>query len=478
MSISSSLYTGMSSLFCLGEKVNTLGDNIANVNTTGFRANQLNFEDILFESTHSGGVKFNKNGVTSNFSSEGSMQSSPVATHMAISGDGFFILSDEEDTDSAYYTRAGEFTFDAEGYLRNPGDYIVQGYQFGGDGSEGTSLTDIQLNLIAPPATVDSPDPVPRLVSAPSASTKITLITNVDTRSEDNSPAADDWGLFSNWDATNAEPLGSSDYEHRADHFLYDDSGDRHSIAVYYDKTSQDSVWEYLVTAPPEDPQPASPKDGVLARGTITFSGNGYIEDMTLDNYQSGAWTAGTANNNGYHSFSTSFSGAGSIELDMGANEVNGIWQHASQSSTQFGLGSYTTFSNTDGYGEGDLTAFSVTTDGIIRASFDNGVTSDLYRVGLANANDPSSRLKRIGNSLFRTKADPSDEGGGIEDLEDNIPGESGLGRIMGSSLESSNVDLTEQFGDLIFTQRAFQANSKSMVAADEMLQTLIALSR
>jgi len=468
----------MSSLFSLGEKINTVGDNIANINTTGFRANQVNFEDILFEATNSGGVKFNGSGVTSNFASEGSIQSSPVATHMAISGNGFFILADAEDSASTYYTRAGEFNFDADGYMRNPGDYIVQGYQFSADGAEGTSLADIQLDLTTPPATVANPDPVARLVSAPSASTKLTLVTNVDAGSEDNSPAADDWGLFGNWDATNAQPISSSDYEHRADHYIYDDSGDRHSIAVYYDKTSQDNVWECLVTAPPEDPLTANPTDGVLARGTITYSGSGYIEDMTLDNYQGGGWTAGTTNANGYHTFSTAFSGADSIEFDMGTNEVDGIWQEAGQTSTQFGFGSYTAFSNSDGNGEGDLTAFTVTTDGIIRASFDNGVTSDLYRVALANANDPSSRLKRIGNSLYRTKTDPSDEGGGTGVLEDDIPGESGLGSIIGSSLETSNVDLAEQFGDLIFTQRAFQANSKSMVAADEMLKTLIALSK
>ena len=478
MSISSSLYTGMSSLFCLEEKMSTLGDNIANVNTTGFRASQLNFEDILSESTQSGGVRFNQNGVTSNFSSEGSVQSSPVATHMAISGDGFFILTDEEDAGSTYYTRAGEFNFDAEGYLRNPGGYIVQGRQFGSDGSEGTSLTDIQLNLTAPPATDENPDPAERLVSTPIASTKLTLITNVDARSQDNSSAADDWGLFNNWDATNAEPISLSDYGHRADHHIYDDTGDRHSIAVYYDKTSQDGVWEYLVTAPPEDPLTANPTDGVLARGTLTFSGYGYIAEMKLDNYQGGGWTAGTTNDDGYHTFSTPFSGAGSIELDMGAKEVSGTWQSAGQASTQFGFGSYTVFSNTDGYGEGDLTTFTVTTAGIIRANFDNGVISDLYRVGLAKANDPSSRLKRIGNSLYQTKTDPSAGGGGTAVLEDDIPGESGFGSILGSSLETSNVDLVEQFGEMIFTQRAFQANSKSMVAADEMLKTLIALSR
>jgi len=318
----------MSSLLCLGDKINTLGDNIANVDTTGFRANQSNFEDILFESTQSGGVRFNKNGVTSNFSSEGSMQSSPVATHMAISGDGFFILTDEDDAGSTYYTRAGEFSFDSEGYLRNPMGYIVQGRQFGSDGSEGTSLTDIQLNLTAPPATVENPDPVERLVSTPSASTKLTLITNVDARSQDNSPAADDWGLFTNWDATNAEPISLSDYGHRADHYLYDDAGDRHSIAVYYDKTSQDGVWEYLVTAPPEDPLTANPTDGVLARGTITYNGYGYIADMTLQNYQGGSsWSADlTPNSDGYLAFATPFSGAASVELDMGAKEVSGTW--------------------------------------------------------------------------------------------------------------------------------------------------------
>ena len=242
-------------------------------------------------------------------------------------------------------------------------------------------------------------------------------------------------------------------------------------LEFFFDKTATDSTWEYLITAPPAG-LGATSDEGVLARGTLTFGGDGILESMTMENYQGGGWTAGTPNANGYLAFQTPFSGATSIELDLGINYPAGSWQPTAQASTQFGSGSYNIFSTADGYGEGDFTNFSITSEGIIRASFNNGVTSDLFRVGLANSNDPASHFQRIGYSLYQ--ADP--ESAAL--ITSDTPGNAGLGKIMGSSLESSNVDMAEQFGDLIFTQRAFQANSKSMVAADEMLKTLIALKR
>ena len=170
MSISSSLYTGMSSLFCYSDKLGTIGDNIANVNTTGFRAGQVSFEDILVEATNTGSVRLSPAGIKSDFSEEGAIQSSRIATNMAITGEGLFILSDPDATGATYYTRAGEFSFNSDGNLVNPRGYTVQGYQFDATGTEGTLLGDIQLNLTTPAATLWNPTPVPRLVSAPSAS--------------------------------------------------------------------------------------------------------------------------------------------------------------------------------------------------------------------------------------------------------------------------------------------------------------------
>ena len=448
MSISSSMYTSMSSLFCLEKKMAVLGDNIANISTTGFRSSQVSFEDVLSQATGTGGVRLNPAGFTSDFSKEGSTEASNTTTHMAISGDGFFILRDPEDTGSTYYTRAGGFIFNSEGYLVNPGGYIVQGYEFSDQGTEGTTLADIQLNLTTPAATPDNPNPAPRLVSSPSPSTRLTLKSNVDARSQDHSPG----GLFDKWDATNEVPISLNDYELRADHYIYDSSGDTHAIAVYYDRDigQGDNVWEYLITSEGE----------VLASGDITFDSYGYINAMS-----------GTPNDNGYITFQTPFAGAGTIEFDVGVRYVNGLWQRDTQTTTQFGYASHTKFSNTDGYGEGDLIDFSVTNDGIIRARFDNGVISDLFRVGLAKSIDPSSRLHRIGSTLYQADSQSAD-------LIVGSPGNSGLGTILGNSLETSNVELVEQFGELIFTQRALQANAKGIVAADEMIKTAMGLKR
>ncbi len=457
MSISSSLYTGMSSLFALEEKLGTIGDNLANINTTGFRANQVSFEDILFEATNSGSVRLSPAGIKSDFSEEGAVQISRIATNMAITGEGLFILSDPDATGAAYYTRAGEFSYNSEGYLVNPRGYIVQGYQFDAQGTEGTALTDIQLNLTMPAPTIWSPTPVPRLVSLPSASTRLTLNTNIDAGSTDHPPG----GLSLAWDARNAVPMGLGAYELRSAQDIYDDASVTHTIELFFAKTSA-NTWEYLITAPPAVPG-ATKAEGVLDQGTLTFGTDGILASMTM---------AGGTLSNEYLAFSTGFSGAANIELDLGINYTDGSWQPTPRASTQFGHGSYTIFSKTDGYGEGDFTNFSVTSEGIIRAGFNNGVNSDLFRVGLANSNDPASHFKRIGYSLYQ--ADPDS----AALITSDKPGSAGLGKIMGSSLETSNVDMAEQFGDLIFTQRAFQANSKSMIAADEMLKTLIALKR
>jgi len=447
MSISSSMYTSMSSLFCLEKKMAVLGDNIANVSTTGFRGSRVSFEDVLSQATGAGGVRLNPAGFTSDFSKEGSTEASDTATHMAISGDGFFILRDPEDTSSTYYTRAGGFSFDSEGYLVNPGGHIVQGYEFSDQGTEGTTPADIQLNLTTPAATVDNPDPAPRLVSPPSASTRLTMISNIDARSQDHSPG----GLLGSWDGTE---IDSENYELRAEHYIYDSSGDTHSIEVYYDRdiAQGNNVWEYLIASEGE----------VLASGDITFDSYGYINAMS-----------GTPNDNGYITFPTPFAGAGTIEFDAGVtyDVDDGVWERGTLTTTQFGYGSYAKSANSDGYGEGDLMDFSVTSDGIIRARFDNGVISDLFRVGLAKSIDPSSHLHRIGSTLFQADSES-------EDLITGIPGSSGLGIILGNSLETSNVELAEQFGELIFTQRAFQANSKGIVAADEMIKTAMGLKR
>jgi len=457
----------MSSLFCLGDKLGTLADNIANINTTGFRAGQVSFEDILIATTNTGGVRLSPAGVKSDFSEEGSIQPSPIATNMAITGEGFFMLRNPDETNPAYYTRAGEFSFNSDAYLVNSRGYIVQGYQFDDQGTQGTVLTDIQLALTTPAPSLWSSAPAPRLVSSPQASTRLTLNINADAGSQDHSSG----GLLGQWDATNPDPIDSSAYELRASQSIYDDTGTKHAIEFFFDKTGQANTWEYLISAPPAGLGTA-PDQGVLARGAITFGGDGYIENMSMDNYQGGAWVAGTPNGNGYLTFQTPFTGAGSIELDLGTSYAGGSWQPAGQTSTQFGYGSHTRFSKADGYGEGDLLNFSVNSEGIIRARFDNGVTSDLFRVALANSNDPSSHFKRTGHTLYQ--ADSGSQGTIIDDT----PGNAGLGMIMGGSLENSNVDMAAQFGDLIFTQRAFQANSKSMVVADEMLKTLIQLKR
>jgi flagellar hook protein FlgE len=456
----------MSGLFSLGEKMGALGDNVANVNTTGFRANEINFEDVLFETTHTGGVRIGQGGTESDFSIEGNIEPSHLSTHMAITGDGFFMVRDAELSDSRYYSRAGEFNFDLDGYLVNPRGLILQGYPFDINGVEGTTLEDIQLPLTTPAPTLFDPDPEPTLIDPARASTRVSMVGNLDSNAQDNSPL----GLFSQWDGTSSDPLGIDAYGLRADFEVTEDTGARQPVAVFFDKTSGTNTWEYLITSPTPGGG-ATSDEGVLARGILNFGSSGSLQDMTIENYNGGAWSAGGPGANGYLTFQTPFSGITDLEFDLGYQYTGSAWQPDTNATTQVAEGSITLWTDADGNDQGGLLTFDVSREGIIRASFDNGNSTDLFRVGLATFDDPVSRLQRQGYTLYL--ADPD----GPDPVIDH-PGSSGLGMIMGYSLENSNVDMGEQFGEIILTQRAFQANSKGIVAADEMLKTLMQLKR
>jgi flagellar hook protein FlgE len=136
---------------------------------------------------------------------------------------------------------------------------------------------------------------------------------------------------------------------------------------------------------------------------------------------------------------------------------------------TQFAGNSFSEISQ-NGYPEGSLTGYTVGIDGVIRGSYDNGETRDLARVALANFQNPAG-LAQLGGTIFQKSVNSGE-------ARINTPIESGMGKIVPSSLEMSNVDLSEEFTDMITTQRGFQANSRIITTSDEMIQELVNLKR
>ncbi len=471
MSLSSALFSGISGLSTLGNSMTVIGDNIANVNTVGFKASRVTFQDVLSQTvaTTAGTAQVGRGtsltDISSTFS-QGSFESTDSTTDLAIGGEGFFIVRDPTNSNDEYYTRAGAFTFDKDGNFVNPAGYIVRGWGLNAStGEDEGSITDIALTSFT---------------SSPSASTKITVITNVDSDSSSNT--AD---LHETWDGSASTYIGSTNYEYQTTVKVYDSLGSTHDITIYYDLGSSANNWEYIITCDPsEDERSAATGagQGLLARGTFTYSTSGSITSHTMDTFSGinalsdagGGWTTETAGTNGYLIFDASFISGSTqqIEMNVGScyNTSNTTWEPESMSSSQFSSASSTTFQSADGYGAGALQSVTVATDGVITGAYSNGEVIPLFRVALAKFQN-EQRLYKEGGNLFRETRTSGEPVTGQ-------PGTNGLGYISPNSLEQSNVDIATEFVKMITTQRGFQANSKIITVTDQMLAELISLKR
>jgi len=463
MSLTSSLYSGISGLRATGDSMQIIGDNLANTNTTGFKSANYSFEDLLSQSisTQAGSAQIGRGTALSDISTswtQGSFETTGNSTDLAISGDGFFIARNF-DNDSTYYTRAGEFGFDNEGNLVSSNGYIIQGWELNEDGEAIGAVTDITLDSFTSP---------------PQESSEVSLIVNLDADAANNTA-----GLETVWDGTADTPIESVSYEYQTAVTVYDSLGNTHDVTLYFDKNSDTlSEWEYLITCAPEEDLragvAATSDQGMLGYGTITFSeSSGEITGMTMNNYDG---TALTQNTTGYFEFTSDFLGgaAGATEqnvaLNLGTRWNAGSWENEGQSTTQYATESTTTFQTADGYGAGALQAVDVGTDGTITGSYSNGASIPLYRIALANFVNVDG-LKKLGGSLY---AETSESGAATT----NFPGTSGLGSISPNSLEQSNVDIASEFVKMIQIQRSYQANSKIITTVDDMLSNTINMKR
>ncbi|MFH1487588.1 MAG: flagellar hook protein FlgE [Pseudomonadota bacterium] len=468
MALSSALFSGISGLSTLGSAMQIIGDNIANVNTVGFKGSSFTFQDLLSQatSTMSGTAQVGRGtglGDVSCIFGQGSFESTGNTTDLAIGGQGFFAVRQSE-SDSLYYTRAGNFRFDKAGYLVNPEGYVVQGWELDPEtGEDVGSVTDILLtSFTSPPQETD----------------QIEVIVNLDSDGANNSAGAN--ALSTTWDGEASPPLAESAYEYQSTLKVYDSLGSTHDITVYFDKAETASQYEFIVTCNPSEDQRAPADDsqlGLLARGLVKFnSGSGIITDIDLDlNDGDLTWTPqaeATDLSNGYFTFSSTFiSGNPSlIELNLGARYDGASWVSGSLATTQFARASTTTFQSANGYGAGDLQGVDVDVDGGVTGSYSNGVIIPLFRVALAKFTNLNG-LKKEGGNLF---TETRDSGTAIT----NKPGTNGLGNIAPNSLEQSNVDIAAEFVKMITTQRGFQANSKIITVTDQMLAELINLKR
>ncbi|NDV20758.1 flagellar hook-basal body complex protein [Pseudodesulfovibrio sp. JC047] len=334
MGLGASLYSGISGLTAHSERMTVIGNNLANVNTTGFKGARMQFEDLMSTdfSTVNGvgqvgrGVRVST--VYSDFG-QGAFESSSEATDMAISGDGMFLVSPLGE-DMKYFSRAGNFRFDQDGFLVDPHGYILQGWEIERSStsvtttSSNTSLSPRSARIIGTPTDIR----LENFQSEPNPTTNVSMVTNLDPTAPDNSSSSTDpyFAMFSNWHGDKETPLPPTLYSYSSTLKVYDDIGTAHNLTVYYDQVTMsnaggDTVWEYMVTCEPNaDRRILSGMDGqdtsigqaetsaagVLMIGTMTFT-TGQLSGMSAYTLKSnGGGSVKDLNNWSLADFSTS----------------------------------------------------------------------------------------------------------------------------------------------------------------------------
>lgn len=428
MSIIRTMTTGASGMRAESEALGVVSDNIANVNTVGFKRSRAVFEDVLGRSVMGGNAVAGGGSRVSQITqmwTQGALVTTGVPTDLALSGDGFFVVQGAVDgTDGQFYTRAGQFRVDANGYVVNSDGLRVQGYQADDSGAISPTVGDLQVDGITLPAT---PTDI------------VELGANLSADPLTGPPIA--------WDPLN--PDGDA----TATVTVYDSLGQAHQGTVWFINNGGGS-WDWHVTVDGGEITGGTagvPFEG--ANGTLTFNTNGSLQAETTvaSNFDFLGATPGQ-----------------SISFDFGSSIAEGGTGFGG--TTQLAGASTVNMTRQDGFSGGVVQGIRVDADGTITGIFGNGQDRALGRVAIASFAS-NEGLARSGQNLWsETRASG--------EVLLGAAGTGGRGSVVAGALESSNVDIGAEFVDLISYQRGFSANSKIITTADEMYQELVNLRR
>jgi len=413
-----SLFAGISGLNANATAMTVIGDNIANVNTTAFKANRSSFANMLSQSLTGAGNGDIGRGVefwgTSATWSQGNVENTGSPTDLAVNGKGFFILQD--DMGLNFYSRAGEFAFDRNGDLVNPDGLFVQGYEVTAVAPDGTLSLGNILNINIPGEST----------AMPSATTEFTVDVNLDARA-----VAGD---------TYATTLS-----------VFDSLGNAIPLTTTFTRQAAVNTWVARVTVPSTV---AAPGDVAINPSTLTFTntgglaGGGSDPTITINNLLTGAAPLSL----NWDIFDTGAPAASNGDL------------------TQYASASTTTFQTQNGYASGVLRGVDVDEEGVVTGIYSNGQLTPLFQLALADFANYGG-LQKLGQNLYQ-------ESRASGQALPGTPQAGALGAISPQTIEMSNVDLAQEFVKMITTQRAFQANSRVITTSDEILSELINLKR
>lgn len=450
----------LSGLNAAQKDLDVTSNNIANVNTTGFKESRAEFADVYASSLLAAGkTKVGDGVLTTDVAqqfSQGSIQFTNNALDLAITGNGFFATVPELDSLETSYTRAGEFKLNSENFVVNSNGGHLLGFPVNADGTSSS----VSLSTA-------SPIRVPTSSGAPTQTSEVTMRMNL--------PAGDSYIANS---PDNFDPTDPLTYNHSTSVTVFDSLGDSHVQTYYFvkdDPAVNPNEW-LLFTAIDgvpldiQDPNGTAAADGRVA-GAISGVNGGALVGARLQFSFGGDFTGQLPP---LASGGIVTEQLGTTILANGADDTQTIGidfnldptgPNANE-PTQFASNFEVTALEQDGLAVGRLTGLDIDTDGLIRATYSNGTSEPLSRIALVSfANEQG--LTQIGGTSWKESIVSGEA----------LAGEAGsgtFGTINSSALEQSNVNLTAELIDLISAQRNFQANSRSLEVDNQLNQTIL----
>jgi flagellar hook protein FlgE len=442
MSLTAAMFSGVSGLAAQSMSMGMISDNISNSSTVGYKDTKAVFSTLVTESATD--TTYSPGGVivhpTQQVDKQGLITASTTDTHMAIAGNGFFVvntLADPTTSGSNYlFTRAGTFEPDSSGLLRNAQGYYLQGWAIDPSGNIPTNQSDLAAL---------QPVNISGLTGNAEPTTVIDLKANL-AKGQASFGAGYVAGNMANGTTT--------------PHFVrsfqtYDSVGAAHSVTFNFLKTGTGATpneWTLEITADVD----ADGTQDVLSTEVVAFNTDGTIDlssgATTQTNAISIPWAAslgiGTPQN---------------MTLNFGTDDQSNGFTHFAGSSALVSSG-------INGALFGAFNSVFIDEEGNVIAKFDNGTSKYIYKVPVATFPNPNEMRNQDGNAY-----DESPESGTFTLREATL---SGAGRIISAATEASTVDIANEFTKMIVTQRSYSATSKIITTADQMLEELIRIKR
>jgi len=442
------LLAGVSGLVANSSALAAISDNIANVNTTAYKRNNVSFATMVTSQAvkgeySAGGVQ----GISKQFvSQQGLLQAASSSTDLGINGDGFFVVTTKgaglTAADPRQFTRAGAFEPDANGYLVNDAGLYLQGWPVQPDGSFSTDPSDLGKL---------GPINVKNLGAAVQQTSRLGVSANLDQTTPVGAGAATYNASSNSMAGFAATGTGTAPDAPPVELTVVDSMGGTHKFALAFEKTSTANTWNAEIYAVPASD--VTTTNGQVAAGVVKFNTDGSI-DLTNTTLFGSAGATPT------------ITPAWATGLGIATQSLNVDLSQFTQLAAATTVNSV----SSDGAGVGNIVGVQVGPDGVVSALFDNSQVRKIAKVAIATFPDSNGLQATSGNAYLATLTSGQ--------MTLKAPGNGGAGKIAPSALEASTVDLSSEFTGLITTQKAYSASSKIITTADQMLDELINIIR